>query len=101
MFTIDLDQRTLHQLEIYLTNEYGDTQWRSNAYTLSYFLTNISFMCALRLSVFQKPVTPTAEDKFDEDKSIPARFVSQPMVFPDHGADRYVDNVNTLLARRV
>ena len=101
VFTIDLDQRTLHQLEIYLTNEYGDTQWRSNAYTLSYFLTNISFMCALRLSVFQKPVTPTAEDKFDEDKSIPARFVSQPMVFPDHGADRYVDNVNTLLARRV
>lgn len=101
VFTIDLDQRTLHQLELYLTNEFGDSQWRSNAYTLSYFLTNISFMCALRLSVFQKPVTPTDEAKFDEDNSIPARFVSQPMVFPDHGADRYVNNVNTLLARRV
>ena len=99
IFSIDYNQRSIHQLELFLTNEYAQTQWRSNAYSLSFYVTNISFKCMLRLSVIQKAVIATPEDQFVDD-DVPARFVSAPTAFLSHGKDTHVDNVTTRLARR-
>jgi hypothetical protein len=98
-FQVDFNVRSLHQLSIFLTNEYGDTQWRSNAYNLSYYVTNISFKAQLRISIMQKAVVAVPESKF-VDHDVPARFVGQPQSALRNGADDYVENITTRVARR-
>ena len=98
-FTTDFNVRSLHQLQLELTNEYGDTDWRSNAYRLSYFVTNVAFKCMLRISVIQKAVVATPEANF-EDGTTPARFTAQPQTHIDNGRDRFTENITTMLARR-
>jgi hypothetical protein len=99
VFSMDINQRSIHQLELFLTNEYAQTQWRSNAYSLSFYVTNISFKCILRLSVIQRAVVATPENLFVDDTA-PARFVSQPTVVQAHNKNTYLENATTRLARR-
>ena len=100
VFTVDYNVRSLHQLNVFLTNEKGGEEWRSNAYSLSYYVTNIAFRCCLRISVMQRAVVAsTAEDLYQDD-DVPARFVSQPQTHLDNGRNSYLENTTTRLARR-
>ena len=100
VFSVDYNVRSLHQLNIFLTNEKGGEEWRSNAYSLSYYVTNIAFRCCLRISVMQRAVVPpTAEDLYQDD-DVPARFVSQPQPHLNNGRNTYLENATTRLARR-
>ena len=100
MFHIDVNSRSVNDIQLYLSNEYNQDHWRLNAYNASYFVSNLAFTCLLRIAIVQKAVVPRSEDEISHDQSVPARFVSQPAGAIRNGRNTYFDNVTNRLARR-
>tara|TARA_R110000851_G_scaffold1230_2_gene4233 strand:- start:765 stop:1073 length:309 start_codon:yes stop_codon:yes gene_type:complete len=88
--------RTIQNLELFLTDKHGNTEWRTVPYrsTTSY-TSNISFTALFKLSIIERPVISVNVVGEEQQGLPPARFTSNVLRRANGGKDDTTNNINT------
>ena len=98
---MDIAQRTVPQLELFLTNKNNNELIKDNANpdvgTPNY---NINFQCVLRIEVIERAVIQQGQEQKNNPGELPARFTSNLGINQSHGNDFTRNSNFTRLAQR-
>ena len=103
VFSIDASAKSLNNLQLFLTDRHGNSDFRLFPnHSSTSFTSNLSFTCMLRLQVIERPVIEQALTIPTQQGLPPPRYHSHPLVQPDGGKDTMLDTAkNRLAARRM
>ena len=99
IFQLDIMSRNIQNLELFLTDKHGNTEWRTVPYrsTTSY-TSNISFTALFKLSIIERPVISVNVVGEEQQGLPPARFTSNVLRRANGGKDDTTNNINTRMA---
>jgi len=99
IFQMDIMARTIQNLELFLTDKHGNTEWRTVPYrsTTSY-TSNINFTALFKLSIIERPVIAVNVAGDESQGLAPPRFTSNVLQYANDGKDYSTNNISTRMA---
>lgn len=96
IFELDVMARSIQNLELFLTDKHGNTEWRTVPYrsTTSY-TSNINFTALFKLQIIERPVISVNVTSEEQQGLPPARFTGNVLSRANGGRDDTTNNINT------
>ena len=99
LFTLDIMARSIQNLELFLTDRHGNSEWRITPYkSTTTFTSNISFTCIFKISIVERPSIVSHMSTEEQVGLPPPRFTSNVLRSANGGANFTTNNNTTRMA---